>query len=106
MKSKTNLKKAQEALADANARVELFKELGNGTTLINKIRSGFPARTYERGLLKLATNALFYVSVRQLDGFCAFLEEMDDVDGVSKKKKRPISKQSGQRNNPGKSKSG
>jgi hypothetical protein len=80
MKLKRKSENPREHLASANARVKIFEELEKGTLLINKAKENFPAGTSERRLLKLATDALFFVSVRQLDGFRDFLAEMEAVD--------------------------
>jgi hypothetical protein len=67
---------AQRKLADARDRLRLFKELDQACVVLNRIKNDFPKRSPEGKALALIKDALFYVSVRQLDGFRDFLESI------------------------------
>jgi hypothetical protein len=67
---------AQRKLLDAQERVRFVKKLEQACEFLNNIKSNLPNGSSEKESLSLIKDALFFVCVRQLDGFRSFLKSI------------------------------
>lgn len=66
-------------LVYARKRLSLFRRLTRSASLLNRIKANYPKRSQRRRHLNLIKNALFFVSIRYLDDFLDFEDEIKSV---------------------------